>query len=387
MDPYYRPTRVEISFDALRHNLEAFRAAIPKTMHIMAVVKGNAYGHGAVAIATEAIACGADYLGVAFLDEAIELRRAGITAPILVLGYTPPEGVEVARERDITLTVYSADVLKALGRMSQADKRLKIHIKIDTGMGRLGMASHEEAIRFMDRVLTLPAVEVEGIFTHYAKADETDKSYTLEQYQKLERLIEHYREQGVAFPIIHAGNSAAAIDTPDYCGNLIRLGVSMYGMYPSTEVNRKRVDLQPVMRFVTGIVMLKQVPKGSKISYGGIYETQKDEWIATLPVGYADGYTRLLTGKAQVLLHGKRVPVVGRICMDQCMVDVTGVPAQLGDEVVLIGRQGEEVISAEDLADELGTINYEITCMISNRVPKVYVREGRTMDVVNQLLH
>jgi alanine racemase len=387
VDPYYRPTRVEISFDALRHNIHAFREAIPDSIRIMAVVKGNAYGHGAVYIAAEAMACGADYLGVAFLDEAIELRRAGITAPVLVMGYTPPEGIPRAVDQDITLTVYSEDVLEALGQMPASAGKLKVHIKIDTGMSRLGLPDHDEAIQFIDRVLTLPNVTVEGLFTHYAKADELDKSFTKLQYTKLERLIEHYRQRDVVFPILHAGNSAAAIDTPEYCFNMIRLGVSMYGMYPSAEVNHQRVALQPVMRFVTRVVMLKKVPKETPISYGGIYTAQDEEWIATLPVGYADGYTRMLTGKAQVLIDGTRAPVVGRICMDQCMVNVTGLQVSPGDEVVLIGSQGDDSITADDLADQLETINYEITCMISNRVPKVYIRHGHLVDIVNQLLH
>ena len=387
MDPYYRPTRAEISLDALHHNLQAFRSALPAEMRIMAVVKGNAYGHGALAIADEAVRGGADYLGVAFLDEALELRRAGIAAPILVLGYTPPDGFDQALRHDITLTVFSDDALYGLARLPRTARRLKVHVKIDTGMSRIGLPGYEEAVRFIDKLLELESVEVEGLFTHYARADEADKRYTLDQYERLVRIVEHYRSRGIGFPYVHAGNSAAAIDTPQYCFNMVRLGISMYGLYPSQEVNRQRVELEPVMRLVTRVVMLKDIPAGTPVSYGGIYTAQGKETIATIPVGYADGYSRMLTGKACVLVKGRRVPVVGRICMDQCMINVTGIDAALGDEVVLIGSQGDERITAEELADWLGTINYEVTSMVSNRVPRVYLRGGQCIRVVNPLLH
>jgi alanine racemase len=420
-DAFYRPTWVEISLDALRDNITGFQKTLPESIAIMAVVKADAYGHGAVRVSKEAIACGVNYLGVAFLDEALELRNAGITAPIFVLGYTPPEGLAIALEQDITINVYSREVLdalKALGesgadeektadicrdgigegagagvsasasaRTDSFSRKLKIHIKLDTGMGRLGLHSERDAIAFIDEALALPGVEVEGLFTHYAKADETDKTYTLEQYRRFERVVNHFRGQNVAFRYLHTGNSAAAIDLPELTYNMVRLGISMYGMYPSNEVNEGKFALKPVLSLKTGIVNLKTLPPNSGVSYGTIYHTKRDEQIATLPIGYADGYSRMLTGKAEALIAGRRVPVVGTICMDQCMIDVTGIDSvKPGDEIVLIGEQAGERITVEDIAKKLGTINYEITCMISHRVAKVYISGGKRVELVNLLM-
>jgi alanine racemase len=385
VDVFYRPTRVEISLDALRYNMEQFRRVLPPDMKMMAVVKANGYGHGAIEIAEEAVRAGAAYVGVAFLDEAMELRKAGIRAPILVLGYTPPEGIPLARENNVTLNVYDREMLEAL-RDSEAGKPIKIHIKIDSGMGRLGLHNSEDATHFIEEALTIPHVQVEGLFTHYAKADETDKGYTVQQHERFDAVVKHFANRGIEFPYLHAGNSAAAIDSPELSYNMVRLGISMYGLYPSEEVNKQRIPLKPVLSWKTGVVMLKKLPPNSGVSYGVIYRTQDHEMIATLPVGYADGYTRRLTGRAQVLIGGRKVPVVGRICMDQCMIDVSRVPnAALHDEVVLIGEQDGEIITAEDVATQLETINYEITCMISHRVPRVYVSGGKVVKTVNPL--
>ncbi|GGI46184.1 alanine racemase [Paenibacillus marchantiophytorum] len=386
MDAFYRPTWVEISLDALRSNIEGFQKVLPAGMKQMAVVKADAYGHGAVEVSKEVIAAGVDYLGVAFFDEALELRNAGITAPILVLGYTPPEGVEKARELDVTIAVYSHDVLKEL-QEQQNQKKLKIHIKLDTGMGRLGLHTEADAIPFIEEALTLTNVEVEGLFTHYANADEVDKTYTWEQYRRFERIVSYFTDKGVAFPYIHAGNSAAAIDLPGLTYSMVRLGISMYGLYPSEDVDQTKIALKPVLSLKTGIVHLKTLPPGSGVSYGTIYHTQGEERIGTLPIGYADGYSRMLSGKAEVLVRGKRVPIVGRICMDQCMIHVSDVPdVQALDEVVLIGEQDGERISVEDVALQLGTINYEVICMISHRVARVYVRGGERVDAINPLM-
>ncbi|HEY0827079.1 MAG TPA: alanine racemase [Bacilli bacterium] len=403
MDSYYRPTWVEISLDALRHNYKEFRKAIPQAMKIMAVVKANGYGHGAKEVAWEALDCGADYLGVAFMDEAIELRRSGITAPILVLGYTSPEGVDLALTHDITITVFSEELLDYLEDFKNVirpgtERALKIHIKLDTGMGRLGLRVEpnisegsrenegQEAILFIERALKLEGVVVEGLFTHYACADETDNSYTYAQYERFGGVVEYFRAKDITFPLVHAGNSATAIQFPGLSYTMVRLGISLYGLYPSEEVNRQEVQLLPVMSFKTAVIMAKILPPHSGVSYGAIYHTSGDEQIATLPVGYADGYTRMLTGRGEVLIRGQKVPIVGRICMDQCMINVSGLPSvEVGEEVVLFGRQGDAVITADDLAKQLGTINYEITCMVSNRVPRTYIRDGQIIDVVNPL--
>ncbi|MBC8078737.1 MAG: alanine racemase [Gorillibacterium sp.] len=389
MESFYRPTRVEISLDALYHNIRAFRHYLPEPIHLMAVIKADAYGHGAVQVAREAITCGVDYLAVAFLDEALELRRAGVSAPILVLGHTPVNGISLAAENNISLTVYSDEALDAIARRPQGVPPVTIHIKIDTGMGRIGLNCLEDASAFVSRALSLPGVKVEGLYTHYACADECDKTFTLEQHSKLKAVVDHFADKGITFPYIHAGNSAAAIDTPELTYNMVRLGIGMYGLYPSENVGKEQIQLQPVMSIKTGVVMLKPVPLDSGISYGHRYRTKREgEMIATLPVGYADGYSRMLTGKVQALIKGQRVPVVGTICMDQCMIDVSDIAgAALGDEVVILGRQGEEMISAEELAAGLGTLNYEIVCMISHRVPRVYTRNGRAVYTVNHLRH
>jgi len=267
-------------------------------------------------------------------------------------------------------------------------KTLSIHIKLDTGMGRVGVRGQQESIAFINKARSIANVNVEGLFTHYACADEADKSFTIAQHRRFEGIVGYYASVGVEFSFLHAGNSATGIDTPDMVSTMLRLGISLYGFYPSNEVERERVELRPVMSYKTKIIMVKILPPDTPVSYGATYRTQTEEKIATIPVGYGDGYTRLLTGQAYVLVRGHRVPVVGRICMDQCMIDVTAIPdVAVGDEVVLFGVQGSEMISADELARTLGTINYEITCMVSYRVPRIYRRDqGQVERVVNHLI-
>lgn len=385
----YRWTRAEIDLDALTHNLTQFRSRLDPSIRLMAVVKANAYGHGAAKVAEEAVRFGVDYLAVAFLDEALELRSVGIAAPILVLGYTPPEYVEAAREQDVTLTVFDDEVLAAAATADPDARALKVHVKVDTGMGRIGLTDAPTAIAYIERALRTPGVAVEGIFTHYACADECDKTHVRGQYRRFMEVADHFQRRNIHIPYVHAGNSAAGIDTPELACNMVRLGVSMYGMYPSDEVDHAEVDLRPVMSFKTGVVMVKRVPPGTTISYGAKYVATREEGetIATLPVGYADGFTRMLSGKAEALLRGRRVPVVGSICMDQCMIRVEDGEAEVGDEVVLFGAQGDETIPADELARKLGTINYEITCMVNRRVPRVYKKHGNIVAVDNPLVH
>ena len=394
MDAFYRPTWAEISLDALRHNLQAMREAVPNNCRIMATVKANAYGHGAVEISREAERFGVDYLGVAFLDEALQLRRAGVTLPILVFGFVPVEALELAREYRITISLYREDIRRAAGKLApHADgRKLKAHIKIDSGMGRLGIIGHDEAMAFIESALNTPQLEIEGLFTHYAKADEADKSYTELQYSRFQALADSVRRKGWNIPIMHAANSAAGIDTPEWAGDMVRFGIGMYGLYPSAEVNKQRIALKPVMSLKTRIVMIKTAPEGWGISYGARYVTKQEERLGTLPIGYADGYSRMLSGKASGLIRGVKLPIRGTICMDQCMIaldspsiDNENQPVEPGEEVVLIGLQGEGRISAEDLAEQLGTINYEVTCMISARVPRVYLDGGKTIAIYNPL--
>jgi alanine racemase len=392
VDCYYRPTVAEISLDALSSNIGAFRKHLSSGTRVLASVKANAYGHGAVEIARSAVSAGVDYLGVAFLDEALQLRASGIETPILVLGYTPSEGFPLAKEQDITITLYLDQMLDDVANLPAVGKKLKAHIKIDTGMGRLGLLPGKDAEQFLERAFTLPQLTVEGLYTHYARADEVDKGYTELQMQRFGTVVDYVRRSGMPIPIIHSSNSAAGIDLPEQVGGMLRLGISMYGLYPSVEVNSRNVQLTPVLTLKTSIVHVKSLTAGEGISYGTRYFTQGKESIGTLPIGYADGFSRMLNGKAEVLVRGRRVPVIGTICMDQCMIrlndaEVDGEPRiEPGEEVVLIGRQGDEYLSAEEVAIKLGTINYEVICMLAARVPRVYLRNGEIISVVNPLL-
>lgn len=389
----YRPTRAEINLDALEANYKAFRQALPEGMKLLACVKANAYGHGAVQVAKEMERLGADYLSVAFLDEALELRQAGVRMPILVLGYVPPHGVRTAWENDVTITLFSDEVLEAIQELSSSGIRgkLKVHIKVDSGMGRLGLLPGEKLMQFIRDTMAVPHVEVEGMFTHFATADEEDKTYTLEQYRRFQGACEALRDHGYQIPIIHTGNSAVAVDMPQISCDMVRIGISIYGLYPSAEVGQSKVKLSPVLTLKTQVVFVKTLPAHSGISYGIRYTTVSEERIGTLPIGYADGYSRMLTGKAQVLIRGRRVPVVGTICMDQCMVSLQSFAGmaeeiQAGEEVVLIGSQDGETIAADELASALGTIHYEIICMLAHRIPRFYMRSGSVELVVNPLL-
>ncbi|RXZ79820.1 alanine racemase [Paenibacillaceae bacterium] len=393
MVSYYRPTRAEISLDALRSNIAAFRAVAPGSSRLLAAVKANAYGHGAVEIVREAEACGVDYFGVAFLDEAIHLRRSGITAPILVFGYVPAEGLGIARELNIAIALFREDILAAAAMLQPHSSALKVHIKVDTGMGRLGLTPEQNWRSFLERALHTPGVEVEGLFTHFSKADERDKAYTERQVRIFADMEEYVAKRGWHIPIIHAGNSAAGIDTPEWAGGMLRIGIGMYGLYPSEEVNRQRIALQPVMTLKTEVVMVKEAPANWGISYGARYVTPDRERIGTLPVGYADGYSRMLSGKAEVLLRGQRAAVLGTICMDQCMIALAaaeradiGMPAVTeGEEVVLFGRQGAACLTVDEVAKWLGTINYEVVCMLAARVPRIYLRGNEVAGVTNYL--
>ncbi len=393
MQVNYRPTIAEINLDHLRANYHVFRSALPQDMMILACVKANAYGHGAVKVAQEMEKVGADYLSVAFLDEALELRRAGIELPVLVLGYTPPEAIQVAWENDITVTLFTQEVLDVMSQLpvQSTVKPLKVHIKIDSGMGRLGLFPDDEALSFIERAFSIPGIQVEGLFTHFAKADEEDKSYTLEQYRRFLCVADALGEKGYHIPIIHTGNSATAIDTPHISHNMVRIGISLYGLYPSDEVNTKKIVLTPVLTLKTQTVYVKTLPPQAGISYGSKYVTEDNEVIATLPIGYADGYSRMLSGKAEVLIRGRRIPVVGTICMDQCMVSMQtfaeeAKEIQVGEEVVLIGQQSGDCITADELASKLGTIPYEVICMLAARIPRHYIQGGVLQHVVNPLM-
>lgn len=364
-----------IDLTAIDHNLRALRSLTRPPTRMMAVVKANAYGHGALTVAETAVAAGADALGVARVGEAVALRRAGIDAPILVFGHTPAGRAAELIEHDIAGTVHGVEGALALSDAARTlGSRVEVHLKIDTGMGRIGlMAEDTDAAR---TVLELPGLRPTGIYTHFASADSEDKTFARRQIQRFQdcigRLSPHFPPET---PMVrHAANSAATIDIPEAHFDLVRPGLSLYGLYPSPH-QRARVDLRPAMTLVSRIIHLKQVPAGFPVSYGSTYITPEPTAIATVPVGYADGYDRLLSSKGRMLVRGAHAPVVGRVCMDQTMIDVGQIPAaEVGDEVVIIGRRGKAEVSADEIADLTGTINYEVVSTLTARVQRRYIR-------------
>lgn len=383
-----RPVWAEINLDNLAHNMREVKKNTKEGILIAAVVKANAYGHGAIKSAETFLNNGADRLAVATLSEAIELRKANIDAPILILGYTPENQYSLVVKHNVTQTIYNYESAKSLSEAATTlDKTSIIHLKIDSGMGRLGFLPTDEAVEEIIQISNLPNIKVEGIFTHFATADEKDKAYTKIQYERFSEIVEKLEERGVSIPIKHVSNSAAIIDIPEYNLNMVRAGIMIYGFYPSNEVDRDRMDLKPAMTLKARISNIKRVPKDTGISYGQIFVTEKESKIATIPIGYADGFTRLLTSKAEAFLKGKRVPIVGKICMDQCMLDITDLEdVSVGDEVVLFGYGGEGYPHVDEVAEKLNTINYEIVCMVGRRVPRVYIKNGEIVDVIDYLL-
>ena len=363
-------TYAEIDLGAIAHNIGEIRKVIPASTKFMAVVKANAYGHGAVDVSKAAIGAGADYLSVASLKEAMELREAGISSPLLILSESLPEEAETIVKAEITQTVYTLRLAEALSKTASSLKKTsKVHIKIDTGMGRIG-ATPEEGKSILEKIKKLQNIEVEGVFTHFAKADDREDKYTERQLSSFKQFIRDIESKRNFIPLKHAANSAATLYHPDTHLDMVRIGLAMYGIYPRS--NNVKVSLKPALSFKTRIMYLKVVPAGASLSYGCTYKTAKETQIATLPVGYADGYSMVLSNRAEVLIRGRRYPVVGRVCMDMFLVDVGEDAVETGDEVVLIGSQGRENISADDIARLEGSISYEVVCGIGKRVERVY---------------
>ena len=379
-----RPNWAEINLDHIAHNVRLLRGRTAPGARFMAVVKADGYGHGAAEVARTALENGAEWLAVAIVDEGVLLRREGFAAPILVLGYTPPEQAERAVAHDLTLTVYRRDLAEALARAaSAAGKTARVHVKIDTGMGRIGLPPGPEAVEFIASLSDLPNLAVEGLFTHFAVADSLDQSYTWEQFSRFRRVIDDLERRGIQIPIKHAANSAAIIALPETHLDLVRAGIAMYGLAPSSEVGNG-IGLRPAMEWKTRIAHLKRIPPGTSVSYGRKYVAEAETVVATLPAGYADGYSRAWSSRGTVLVGGRRVPVIGRVCMDQTMIALPpDLEARVGDEVVLMGRQGEAAVTADELAEGLGTINYEITCLVGKRVPRVYLKNGQALKIVS----
>lgn len=373
-----------VDLDAIASNIKNIRAKVDKNSGIIGIIKADAYGHGSVETAKVLLDNGADWLAVAVVDEGLNLRKNGITAPILLLGYTPELRLNDVINNGFIQTVYSYDTAKKLSEAASAlGKKAVIHIKIDTGMGRIGYRVNEESADEIVKISKLPNIDVNGMFTHFSTADEADKAYTLEQYNKFVKMNDMLEERGLHIPVKHAANSAAIMDFDNMMFNMVRPGIILYGAYPSDEVKKENLSLSPAMSIKTHVSYVKDVNEGDSISYGRKYTAPSKRRIATIPVGYADGFIRAYSNGGKVLIRGEYAPIVGRICMDQFMVDVTDIDGvEVNDEVVLMGKQGDKEITADFIASVLDTINYEVFCTLSKRVPRQYIQNGKIVKTI-----
>ncbi len=375
---------VTVNLDAIVSNMRHMKANLAEQTKMMGVIKTDGYGHGAIPIARQLE--NLDFVfgyAVATPEEAGLLRRAGIKKPILILGYTFPYCYEKLVEEQIRPAVFRYDALSALGETAaRMGKTLPVHIKVDTGMNRIGIRPDETGLAFVQKALETPGITVEGIFTHFARADETDKTAAKQQLVKFQNFCKEIQEKlGVRIPIQHCSNSAGIVEMRDANMDMVRAGITLYGLWPSDEVRQDIVKLTPALSWYTHISYIKEVEPGNAVSYGGTYTVEKPMRIATIPVGYGDGYPRGLSNKGYVLINGKKAPILGRVCMDQFMVDVTRIPeAKEGALVTLIGRDGEEQITMEKLGDLSGRFNYELACDIGKRIPRVYLEKGEIVE-------
>lgn len=372
-----------VDLDAVSHNMEQMRERLGGKASLIAVVKADGYGHGAIPIAKmfEEYPYVWGY-AVACLDEAVQLREHGLKKPVLVLGCVFPDQYEEMVRLDIRPTVYTEEMAGQISEEAvRQGKKVRLHIKADTGMARLGFPVNGESADAIRRISALPNVELEGMFTHFAKADETDKTYTLMQHERFLEMIKLTKERGVTITYYDCDNSAGIIDFPDMKHDLARAGIAMYGMYPSGDVDKSAVDLRPALTLTSHVSFVKEIEPGTAVSYGGTFVAEKKMRVATIPVGYGDGYPRSLSNKGDVLIRGRRAKIIGRICMDQFMVDVTDIPdTGFMDTVTLIGRDGDECITVEELAALSGRFHYEFVCCLGRRIPRVYKRQGRLFE-------
>lgn len=389
-------TRVVVDLGAVAHNIRGLKRFLSPETKFMAVVKADAYGHGAVQVARTVLENGTDWLAVARISEALELREAGIDGPILLFGDVLPEQVPFLAAHDIRVTLTCLETARVIAAAAKGNNNtLKVHVKVDTGMGRLGILHDQFAtpdqfikpdsslaspLQCSEEILAihnLKGIEIEGIYTHLANADARDKAHTQRQISRFELLVKELAQKGLAPPVIHAANSAALIDMPQAHFNMVRPGIAIYGLWPSGETDQTRVCLKPAMSIRSKIIHLKTVSKGFKISYGSTHVTQISTCIATIPIGYADGYNRRLSSKGEMIVRGSKARITGRVCMDFTMIDVGHIPdCRPGDEVIIMGSQGNETISADDIARTIGTINYEITASLTKRMPICYIHPG-----------
>ena len=381
----YRRVHADIDLDAVQFNFDQMSKNIPQGTKIMAVVKTDAYGHGAVPLASFMEPCEKLWgFATATVDEAVELRQAGIKKPILILGYTFPECYTHIVKNEIRQTIFTLDMAKALSEEAvRQNKKAYIHIKLDTGMGRIGYQNAKEAAEDAEKISKLPMLEIEGVFTHFANADTSSQENTLRQLEKFDEMIEAMEAVGVTFSLKHCANSAGIIELTDQKFDLVRAGIISYGLWPSDEVKKDVVQLKPILSLKSHVVYVKEVEPGCAVSYGSTWVAEEKRKIATIPIGYGDGYPRSLSNKGYVLIKGCKAPIVGRVCMDQMMVDVTDIPEKIrvGDRVTLIGQDGDLTITAEEIGDLSGRFNYELVCDLGNRIPRIYYKDGEIKEI------
>ncbi|EKQ50738.1 MULTISPECIES: alanine racemase [unclassified Clostridium] len=387
MDKILRSVYAEIDLDAMAYNMKNIKNLV-KDKEVIAVVKADCYGHGCLDVVPTLLENGATHLAVAVLTEGIELRTASINAPIMILGFTPIDLAEELIKYDLEQTVYDLDYAKELSKIALClNKKAKIHIALDTGMGRIGFLPNEKSLKEVSEICSLEGLDVLGIFTHFSTSDEEDKEYTYEQFKKFTDFIEKLSELNIEIPLKHVSNSGAIMDMPETYLDAVRAGIILYGYYPSNEVKKENLSLKPALTLKAMITRVQEMDEGMYVSYGRTFKTERKSLIATLPIGYADGYSRLLAKGAKVIINGQFAPVVGRICMDQCMIDVTDINGDIkvGDEVIILGEQVNLKFNADDFAEIMGTINYEILCMLKYRIPRVYTKNGKIVTVRNYL--
>lgn len=377
-----RPVWAEVDLDCIAHNICEVKRLVGKKVQVMAIIKADGYGHGALHIAEVLLKNGASQFGVATLSEALVLKKRFPNVPVLVLGYTPDECLHITVQYGIMQTIFTYEQAKRLSAEAmRLNKEAEIHIKVDTGMRRLGFQVNEESFNAIKEISKMDYLNIKGIYTHFAKADERDKTFTHNQMKRYFEMVDQLEQRGVDVGIKHVANSAGIIDLPEYHLDMVRAGIMLYGLYPSDDVQKNHVDLHEAMQLKARIAHIKEIAAGDGVSYGQRFIASENRTIATLPLGYADGFTRLLSFKAMVLINGSKCPVVGTICMDQCMVDVTGIDVKSGDEVVLFGKSNGETHSIDAVAKLLGTINYEIVCMMGKRIPRVYKENQKITNI------
>ncbi len=378
---YGKPNWVEIDLDAIAHNCREVKKWIGEKTELAAVIKGNAYGHGIVMVAKTALENGATRFAAARVDEGIVVRKAGIEAPIFVLGYVSAEEMETAVKWRITPPIMHWHTAKAVSDISSAQGLVTpVHVKVDTGMGRFGLLP-DEVVDFVKLLIELPGIVLEGLYTQFAVADEADKTYTYKQWDVYKQVLKALEEAGIQIPIRHVCNSAGTLNFPEMHLEMVRCGTAIYGHYPSP-VTDQSVPLRPAMTLKSRVGRIRTLSPDSSISYGRTYTTSRPTTVALVPIGFGDGFSRKLSNKGSVLIRGKRVPIVGRVCMDQCIVDVSGIPeVQQDDEVVLFGRQNGAEITAEEIASLMDSINYVVLKAVTARVPRVYFKGGKIIEV------